>query len=220
MCFSAISSFSAGIALTTVGIVSVKKTLCTSQHLLACIPLIFGVQQITEGILWLTLSDPRYIDMQSAATFVFLFFAEILWPIWVPISILMLEENEMRKKIQMIWLSAGIIVSIYLAYCLLSFDVQAEIIEHHIVYLQDYPSSLRSYSMVLYGMATIAPPFFSSQKRMHFFGLAILVSYIISAIFYEHYVLSVWCFFAAVISISIYSIITKVNKQRVSVKPF
>lgn len=216
MCFSAISSFSAGIGLTAIGIACVIKTRHSSQHLFACIPLIFGVQQITEGILWLSIPHLEYINIQKTTTFIFLFFAEILWPIWVPISLLMLEKNETRKKLQKILLGAGIIVSIYLAYCLLSYQVEAKIIGHHITYIQDYPASLRNYSMILYGLATIVPPFFSHVKRMHFFGIAILVSYIISAIFYNHYILSVWCFFAAIISLSIHTIVTvKTNdKQR------
>jgi hypothetical protein len=62
-------------------------------------------------------------------------------------------------------------------------------------------------------MATILPPFFSPLKRMWMLGLAILISYIISAIFYEHYILSVWCFFASVISISVYAIIVKIKNE-------
>ncbi|KAA2222901.1 DUF6629 family protein [Chryseobacterium sediminis] len=214
MCFSAISSFSAGIALTAVGIACIKKTRHPSQHLFACIPFIFGVQQLTEGILWLTLPQPDHIIMQRAATFIFLFFAEILWPVWVPISLLMFEDNEPRKKVQKILLGVGIIVSIYLAYCLLSYHVEAKIMGHHITYIQNYPASLRNYSIISYGVATIAPPFFSQLKRMHFFGIAILVSYIVSEIFYDHYILSVWCFFAAIISMSVYIIVSEKTDKK------
>ncbi|WP_394337812.1 DUF6629 family protein [Chryseobacterium pennae] len=89
---------------------------------------------------------------------------------------------------------------------LLSYHVEAKIIGHHITYIQNYPASLRNYSIIiiLYGVATIAPPFFFQLKRMHFFGVAILVSYIVSEIFYDHYILSVWCFFAAIISMPVY----------------
>jgi hypothetical protein len=33
------------------------------------------------------------------------------------------------------------------------------------------------------------------------------LSYLIAALFYDHYVLSVWCFFSSLISISIYTIL-------------
>ncbi|WP_409333629.1 DUF6629 family protein [Chryseobacterium lactis] len=48
MCFSAISSFSAGMALTPVGIACIKKTRHSSQHLFACIPFIFGVHSFKD----------------------------------------------------------------------------------------------------------------------------------------------------------------------------
>ena len=58
MCFSASASFGAGIVLTGIGVASIKKSDTRSKSLFASIPLIFGIQQITEGFLWLALSNP------------------------------------------------------------------------------------------------------------------------------------------------------------------
>jgi uncharacterized membrane protein len=44
-------------------------------------------------------------------------------------------------------------------------------------------------------------------------GVAIAISYIITAIFYEQYILSVWCFFASIISISVYVIMREIKKD-------
>jgi hypothetical protein len=152
MCFSASASFGAGVVLTVIGVVSIKKTHHPSQLLFASIPLIFGVQQIAEGILWLTLPNPDYVNIQNIFTYVFLFFAQILWPLWVPIAILLLEKNATRKNIQKVLVAAGLVVGVYLAYCLLTFSVEAKIVGQHITYLQDYPVSLRNYGIILYYM--------------------------------------------------------------------
>jgi len=213
MCFSASASFGAGIVLSVIGVASIKKTHHSSQLLFSSIPLIFAVQQIAEGILWVTLPNPDYVSLQKITTYIFLFFAEILWPMWVPIAILLLEKNATRKNIQKVFVGAGLLVGLYLAYCLISFNVEAKIIGYHISYSLNYPSSLKYYVVVFYGMATIVPPFFSHIRRMWMFGVAILISYIISAIFYEYYVLSVWCFFASVISISIYAIMIEIKNM-------
>ena len=48
MCFSATTSFAAGTALTAVGVISVRKSAGKAELPLALVPLLFGVQQISE----------------------------------------------------------------------------------------------------------------------------------------------------------------------------
>ena len=211
MCFCATASFGAGIVLSVIGVAAIKKTNHPSQILFASIPLIFAVQQISEGFLWVTLPNPENAQIQKILTFVFLFFAQIVWPFWVPLAILLFEKKSGRKKIQKALVFTGVLLALYFAYCLLTFNVQAKIIGYHISYIQDYPNSLKSFCVILYAIATILPPIFSHVKRMWMLGLTIFLSYIISAIFYENYILSVWCFFASIISVSIYAIIKEIE---------
>lgn len=206
MCFSAGASFGAGIALSAIGVVSLKQVKTPSQIPFASIPLIFAIQQITEGVLWILLPNSINLHLQSITTYLFLFFAQVVWPALIPISIMIIEKDEKRKKILKIFVGIGIVVSVYLFYGLLNYNVQASIMENHISYKQDYPLKLRLYGGVFYLMATIAPPFFSRVKKMKILGFSILVSYIISTIFYHNYVISVWCFFASIIAIEIYII--------------
>lgn len=214
MCFSASASFGAGLVLSVIGVVSIKKAEHRSQWLFASIPLIFAVQQISEGILWLALPQPDLLNTQKIFTHIFLLFAQIIWPIWVPIAILLLEKNSTRKNIQKVLIAAGLVVGIYLGYCLLAFHVESSIIGHHISYQQDYPTAFKGFGIVFYAMATIVPTFLSHIKRMWILGLTILISYIITRIFYEHYVLSVWCFFSSIISISVYLIMLELSNQQ------
>jgi len=93
----------------------------------------------------------------------------------------------------------------------LSFNVQAKVIGFHIAYAQDYPSGLNRYGGLLYVIATIVPPFFSPIKRMWTLGTAILISYIITTLLYTDYIVSVWCFFASVISILVFAIMYHIN---------
>ncbi len=213
MCFSAGASFGAGIVLSVIGVAAIKKVQHPSQIPFAALPLIFAVQQISEGILWLALPNPAYLMLQQIITYVFLFFAQIVWPLWVPLAILLLEKKEKRGKIQKIVAGIGMLLSGYLAYCLISFHVEAKIIEHHIFYQQDYPAVNLTYGLWFYIIATIVPAFISHIKRMWMLGVTILISYIISDIFYEQYVVSVWCFFASIISISVYAIMLEIKNS-------
>lgn len=212
MCFSASASFSAGVVLTVIGMATIKKAKNPEHYLFASIPFIFGIQQLAEGILWLTLADPNYISIQKVFTYIFLFFAQIVWPIWVPIAILLLEHKDSRQNSQKLLVAAGLIIGFYLAFCLFTYQVEAKIIGHHIAYFQNYPKGFRNLGLVLYALATIAPPFFSHIKRMWLLGVTILISYVVTAIFYDQYILSVWCFFSSVISLSIYSIMLELAR--------
>ena len=69
MCFSAGASFGVSAMLFGTGIVAIKKNESPKMLALACTPFLFGLQQLSEGILWLTLSDTELMSMQSAATF-------------------------------------------------------------------------------------------------------------------------------------------------------
>lgn len=213
MCFSAGASFTAGAVLSVIGIVSLKKVQRPSQKMFAAIPLLFAAQQFTEGILWLSLPDPSRILMQQITTWLFIFFAQVIWPFWVPVSILLLEKKLSRKKSQQILALTGIAVSAYLLFCLLAYPVEARIDGYHISYKQHYPELMIRYGSILYIAAIIGPCFFSHVKRMWMLGATTLISYLITAFFYENYVLSVWCFFASLISISVLIIMFELKKK-------
>jgi hypothetical protein len=213
MCFSTTASFGAGILLTVIGIASIKKVQSKSQLMFASIPLIFAVQQFSEGFVWLALTNSFFYTTQQIATYTFLFFAQVLWPLWIPVAILLLEKEKKRLKIQIILAAIGISVAIYFLYLLISYNVRAEIIGYHIAYKQGFSSTLGVIGGVFYIIATIAPQFFSHVKRMWIFGVAILISYIVSTIFYEHYVVSVWCFFASIISLTVFATIVEIKKS-------
>ena len=214
MCFSANASFGTGIALSIIGVVALKKTHLSSQIPFAAIPLIFSIQQLAEGCLWLMLRNSNFLVAEHAITYIFLFFAQIIWPVWVPISFLILEKKKSRTNLQKLLVGIGVLVSSYLGYCLIAFPVQARIVEHHITYDQAYPHALSNYVALFYLIATIAPPFFSHVKKMPLLGIAILMSYAITTFFYDDYLISVWCFFASVISIAVYAIIVEMDKAK------
>ena len=214
MCFSTSSSFGAGAILTVIGVASIKKVKSPAQIPFASIPLIFAVQHITEGFVWLSLSNPSYALSRQAGTDNFLFFAQVVWPVWVPFAMLKLEPKSRRRLASKILVGIGAMVSAYLAYCLLTFPVEAQIVGSHISYEQKYPAAIGRYSGFFYVVATIVPPFLSRIRRMWLLGTTIFISYVITTIFYTDYIVSVWCFFASIISISIFAIMYELNRPK------
>jgi hypothetical protein len=200
MCFSAEMSFGAGIALAGIGIVAIKKNKQPSLRLVALIPLIFAVQQVCEGFLWLSFHGTISLRWQSIFMMLFLVFAQVIWTTWVPVAFLIAEKKTGRKKILAGLSVAGIILSLYHIFCLVNFPVSVEVTSNHIRYIRQFPHIADIPSGIIYIAATIFPAFVSSLKKANVLAIFNLVSFLVTAIFYREYVISVWCFFAAIIS--------------------
>lgn len=206
MCFSAAASYSASGVLGVCGLVALKYIHQPKQRLLASIPLIFAVQQFTEGLLWQRLSNHDAL-LSEGCMYVFLTMAQVVWPFWMPLSFMRLENEPFRKKIILFSFFAGCCTSGLLAYRLLLFAASAQIRDHHIYYNIASPEWMILVSSILYVISTVLPPFFSSLNRAKLLGTTLLASLLVSKIFFNDYLISVWCFFAAIISILIIFII-------------
>jgi hypothetical protein len=216
MCFSASASFTASAVLFVSGIVAVRKIKDPKNNFhfipFAAIPFLFGLQQFSEGFVWLSLTHSYSVIIHQFSTGFFLVFAQVLWPVFVPFSIYLLENDSKRKKTLFAISIFGSLVAGYLAYCLLTFPFTASIRGNHIFYVIGFKHTEFAYSGIFYFIPTVFPALISSTKYMVYFGLTILVSFIFSKFFYGEYVISVWCFFAATLSVIITFIIWKANE--------
>ncbi len=213
MCFSAGASFTGGIIISVIGVATLTRVHKPSQLVFACIPLFFGVQQFTEGMVWLSINVPEYAGYQKMASQLFLFMADALWPSLIPLSVLLMEENVRKRKSLWLLLMAGLIVSVYYAFCLIFLNVTPRIMGYHIKYFTDFPESLAIPALALYLLATLPPLFISSIKRVYIMGMLMFFSCLVTAIFFTQFLLSVWCFFAAFISGVIYWILSESKKK-------
>lgn len=201
MCFSATASFAAGISLSAAGVATLKQTRAKSEIPFATIPLLFGIQQIIEGVIWLTFRNDAPVLKQSM-TFAYSVFSHVLWPIYVPLAIGYLERERWRKNVLLGFQAAGLIVGLYLLYSLLTRPIVAEVIGKHIVYVT--PHFYLVPVMVLYLAATCVSSMFSSHKFVNLFGILAFLSFIAAYWFHARALVSLWCFFAAILSLLVY----------------
>jgi len=213
MCFSAGASFAGGVIITGIGVATFREVHKPSQLVFACIPIFFGVQQIVEGCLWLTLPDTDYINIQKIATYSFLIMAQVLWPTMIPVSVLLMEEDKKRKRILRILFGMGLSLTLYYTFCLVSFNVTPQIMGRHIEYKTTFPDSFANLAFIVYLIVTIIPLFVSGIKRTHLLAILMFLSCLVTAIFFTQYLISVWCFFAALISVLIFWILRDSKKE-------
>jgi len=200
MCFSAEASFAGSAVISAIGITTFRKAAAPVYKLFAAIPLIFGIQQFAEGILWITLKSGEHDPLQAAATYVFLVTALVIWPVMIPLAMWLIEENRQRKRILTGLLLVGALLGLYYAFCLIAYDVTPRIQSFHIQYIDEFPAQLVPVAFGCYLISTVLPLFVSSVRRMWVFGVLIVLSCLVTAVFFSVYLTSVWCFFAALIS--------------------
>ncbi len=213
MCFSASASFIAGAALIGVGIIAISQVRKPAHLLFAGIPLLFAIQQIFEGFLWLSLTRSDYLHSHTSAKYGFLVFAQFIWPFWVPLSFYCIERFPERRKILRYFLFAGIAVSLLLAYRLLFSPVVAKIDDCHISYEITSSTAMQVITWMLYLTAIIVPPFFSTWRNSIYLAITNLAALIITQVFYEAYLVSVWCFFAALQSIMVLVVLREMRRK-------
>lgn len=216
MCFSAGASFAVGAGLLVPGIYAIKRTESPGMLAFACTPIVFSFHQIAEGFLWLSLQNPDFASWYKPALYGYSFISQPIWPIWAPITMWLMETNKSRKKILYYFLLLGGAASLYMFYCLIRYNISAVAENGHIRYYRDFPhlNIMRPLNFV-----TIAvTPFLSTLRHTKLLAAAMMGSLILTYIFYTDYLISVWCFFAAILSLLIILVINA-NKKSSEVLP-
>lgn len=217
MCFSATASFAAAGLTSIAGGAAMHGARRRSQMLLAAIPLLFAMHQFAEGLLWLGLTQPQHAAWQRPAMLTFLFFAEVVWPLWVPLAILAVEEAPARRKVLSALLLVGVGLALTRVYGLVSYPVSAAIAGQHIQYRLDQPFTLRRIADVCYVIVTVMPPLLSSARMVRWLGVLLLASLVFSKLLFYETFISTWCFFAALISALVVAVVR--SRRRHGARP-
>lgn len=206
MCFSPTASFTASALLTFIGVKSMQKA--SKQRLMfASIPLLFAIQQAIEGALWLILLKAPDSVWRMWTGYGFLFFAYIIWPIWIPFCLMIAEQVYAKIRLLKALSIVGIVVAVLLSFQMIINGITVTLQENHIYYSLDIKPLLNVLCSILYVIAVTIPAFVSSIKNIKIFGILLLLSCIITYMIWHTYFTSIWCFFAAILSLGVYLIV-------------
>lgn len=213
MCFSATASFAAGGLLVPMGIyLSRHAWLNRSRFLLFAIyPLIFGIQQTFEGLLWLSLENR--LDLLDFSAYGYIFFSNVFWPFWVPFSVWWLRSDGAKNNFSL-GLAVFALVCGLLAYIPLLINdgwLQVYLVKHSIVYSIKliFDDLHRELVNTMYTLVILLPLLFQSDRHIRNFGILIFISVVLSRLFFDYAFVSIWCYFAAILSLYIFFLITK-----------
>ena len=199
MCFSATASFVAGGALSATGVATLTQVKSKAELPLASIPLLFGIQQTIEGVIWLSFGLPA---LNTIMTYLYLMFAYVLWPVLAPVAFLLAETNPVRKNILRVLSLFGFVLGTYLLYFIFVEPGKAHIVNQSIAY--DYRHLHELLPLTLYVSVTCGSALVSSHGAMQVFGIAALAAFFVANWFFNVTFISVWCFFAAILSVIVF----------------
>jgi len=202
MCFSAPASFAVATGTGLVGVAAATKVSNWREVPLASVPLIFAAQQAVEGVLWLLLARGDQASSVAVLANIFAFCALAVWPLWAPLAAGLVERDHLRR----IAIAALFVLAVPVAVVGLK-DIYTNpygacVLQHSISYTNGTiysPLELGTYFLCVCG-----PLFLSSHKMLNLFGAIVVVGLGVSAIFFFATSFSVWCFFAAAGSITVY----------------
>lgn len=209
MCFSPEASFIVGGALFPAGAYCLQTAWRKNRRFLplALLPICLGLQQIAEGFVWLGLQagDPEQTRNGSLG---FLFFALAFWPFWWPFVAAIMEN---RPRFRRLFIAIAVVATGWfwvLFYPLLVGPdslLTTEIVHHSIRYaypdLTVYEYVPRPLLRVMYLLCAVLPMALGSGAFGRAPGLMLVASVVVAAILFDYAFVSVWCFFAAVMSL-------------------
>lgn len=183
-----------------IGSVAAWRTTRLAQLPYALIPVWFGVQQLLEGALWMAFQNPAPA-CNVALTQLYSGFSQVIWPIYIPVAVLLLETVPWRRKAMWVVTLAGATVSLVLLYFLSHLQVESRVVGGHISYV--FPHFHTTIATGLYLLGACISPMLSSHRTVRVFGMAVTVALLVTYGFYSYWFISVWCFLAAVTSITV-----------------
>jgi len=206
MCLSAPVSFAAAAVLISTGALAVNRALKVDRRFLAlaALPVLFGLQQYFEGMVWLAgaAGDQSAVLGNSLA---YMFFAWIAWPVWVPISGYFIETGR-RQLLYLAFAIGGAMLGalLYVPYFAHDGWLTIRFLERAVVYdtteLLDFIMA-REFTYAIYVVFVAAPLLISRDRHVRFFGLLIAAALALTYSFFQYAHISVFCFGGALASL-------------------
>lgn len=202
MCISPQADLIGGVVITAIGVDAIRHVRQRRELIaLAWIPVLLGVHQFIEALVWLWLQGHVPRGAGLPALWAYLLIAFVILPPAIPLAVIALEPTRLRKLLMVPFAVLGTVVAVALFAAMLAGPVGVRMEAYHLSY------SVRLHDgfliTALYVVAVCAPLLVSGYRDVAIFGIVNLVAVIIIARLTVSGFASVWCGWAAVSSAAI-----------------
>lgn len=198
MCWSPTADLVAGSAVAAVGVVCLVQVRRLGQLPLAALPLLLGVHQLIESVVWLGQQGRVGPGEAALARTLWAVIAYPLLPALVPIAVLLVAAPARRLPL-LGFVAVGMATSAVLALAVASGPVTAEAVGHTIRYGVGVPDSRLVAAGYL--IATVGALLTSGQRDIIALGAVCGLGAAVCLTLWDAAFVSTWCALAAVSSV-------------------
>lgn len=196
MCFSAPADLVGGVVIGAIGVDVLRHVNGRGRYsMLAALPLLFALHQLDEAFVWWGLQGHVSPRVGHIATLLYLVFAFVILPVYVPVAILLLEPPGRRRWKMVPFVALGAVVSALLLAAMVRGPVVSSLGSHFIAYSTDLHAG--KLVVMLYVAATCGALIFSGIHDIARFGIVNLIAVALLASLTIDGFASVWCAWAA-----------------------
>ena len=214
MCFSASADFVGSAVLGAVGVATLYEVQDRRELLLAAMPCLFALHEFIEGFVWLGMEGKVPLTVAHNAGAAYVLYAQGLLPFLLPFAVFLIEPTKRQRRRMLAFVTLGGLLALYLIWGLIAYPVEISMRAHSIVY--DNVITTTTLVAVLYVIATCGSLFFSGFSQLIELGWINLVGLLVVSLVKRYAFTSVWCAYAAVVSVIIYFFFrrTRVHRPR------
>lgn len=217
MCLSPQVDLVAGVAITVVAVDAIRHSRSGRTVPLALLPAIFAVHTFTAAFVWWGAQGVVSPAVGEAAAWFFMFVAFALLPIYVPVSILLLEPHGWRRDALLLLAGAGAVAGIDFLIGLVEGQGRAVACDFYIDY-QILGSA--TISGLLYVAATCGAMLLSGYRPLMYWGVLNVVVVLALSAAAKQGLPSLWCFWAAITSLFVAWLMRRLEREHTEGDPW
>jgi hypothetical protein len=202
VCFSPQADAAVGVFVVAVGIDALRHVDAPKQIPLATLPLLFGLHQLSEAFVWWGLQGHVAHGVERIAVWTYVVFALVVLPAYLPLAVGLVEHSSTRRRVIAVFGVLGLGVAASLAVSVGRGAISAEIDGHHVGYAVDAVGHGGPLT-TLYVIATCGALLASSYRDIAVIGVLNLVVTPLLMLLTVGGFVSLWCFWAAAVSVII-----------------
>ena len=200
--FFIVANFTLAGILLIIGVLTLKKVSAPKEWVFATLPLLFGLHQFDQGIVWLGLYQIASVQTLQVAATLFVFYAQAVLPFWVPLAVWLLEPRGAKKNVLGLLVLIGALLAVYVAWGLILAPTHVYIRNSSLVY--DNHATQRLWVAALYILTTCGSLIFSRSVAIQLFGWLNLAGLTTVYVVAQYSFTALWCLYAALVSAVLY----------------
>jgi len=212
VCFSASADFVGSAVLGTIGVATLREVRHPRELLLAAMPCLFAAHEFVEGFVWLGLDGTFSSQVAHNAGAAYVLYAQGILPFLLPLSVYLIEPTRRQRRRMLGFVILGGVLALYLLWGLIAYPLAISEQAHSILYVNVITTT--TLVAVLYVVATCGSLFFSGFRALVELGWYNLVGLLVVSLVKRYAFTSVWCAYAAAVSVIIYFFFRRSRPQR------